>query len=527
MNFLPGFSPDFSFLTLFFPFLLTRLTMNTDKLHKLIHSMSGVEKRHFQQSIRGGKEAKSVQLFLAILKQKEYKEAPLVKKFDYSKNPNGFAVAKNHLSKLVLKTLREASPSSSDYQKLLEQLKNVEILEKRGLRDEALKALQKLQEIATKNQWGAFLLVGEKWKFRLSTVSSIPQLSASGKGEHIDVELQYNIFYRRLVKDNLIYGFNQRLNDTHCYREIITHPLMQRIEETPNLLCQWYFCLVKVELSKSENNIEKRLFWAEKLIAVKYKMGSHGYVEYDWRSTSHFEYLNALIYSRNFSKFQEEYPKMLNYEIPAHRLDLIKHRKRDALLLRLHAFVFEKYSPSIFDDLMQQVELYVKSKNFKKVHTNDMSLMLTIIYLYYSVGQYGKVLEWNAFCDKSVDRDLYVDNHIMKEVLVILSHQQLNNFAHIKSLLPALERHIEKHNRLIPVHVFLLRYIKKIQQPMLKKEKNALLRDFKADMKALIKGGSSGYLLQPEGLLIWAESQLANIPLLEMNQMILEERLKL
>jgi len=497
--------------------------MNTDKLYKLIHSMSALEKRHFQQSIRGGKETKSVQLFLAVLKQKEYEEASLVKKFGYTKNPNGFAVAKNHLYKLILKVLRENSPATNNYQKALEHFKDIEILETRGLRKGALKSLQKLQEIAKTNQWGAFLLAGEKWKYRLTDISEIPELLDPCMGANVDSEIQYENIYRRLVQDNLVHGFNQRLTEMHCYKEIITHPLMQNIEHAPNMLCQWYFCLINVELAKSENDQKKRQIWAEKLIAVKYKMGSHGFVEYDWRTTSHFEYLNSLIMNKNLAKFHEEYPPMLNFEIPEHRLDLLDQRERDALLLRLHAFIYEKYTPEVFDDLIKRAELYMKTKVGKEIFTNDISLVSVIVYLYYSAGQYDKVLEWNVFYSRIIKRDLYVDSYIINQVLVILSHQKLNNFEHIQSLLPALERHMEKHNRLIPVHVFLLRYLKKMQHPVSKRERNALLRDFKSDMKALIKSGSKGYFLQPKSLLLWAESQIMNMTLFEMNQVVFKK----
>lgn len=501
--------------------------MNTNKLYKLIHSMSEVEKRHFQQSVRGGKESKSVQLFLAILKQKKYEEAFLVKKFAYTKNPNGFAVAKNHLYKLILKGLRETSTISSDYQRILEHLKDIEILEKRGLRSAALKSLQKLQEIAAKNQWGAFLLVAEKWKYRLTDISEISEITVPNVGCHVDTEIQYENFYRRLVTDNLIYGFNQRLSEVHCYKEIIADPLMQNIDQAPNLLCQWYFCLVKVELSKSENNTEERRIWAKRLINVRYKMDAHGYVEYDWRTTSHFKYLNALIYNRNLDEFRIEYPKMLNFEIPAHRLDLLEQRDRDALLLRLHSFVYEKYVPEVFNQLIQKAELHMEAKKDKGIRClNDVSLILTIVYLYYSDGQYDKVLEWNVFYNMHIDKDLYVDNYIICQLFVLLSHQKLNHHEHIQSLLPALERHMGKHNRLVPVHVFLLRYIKKVQHPVSKKEKNALLRDFKADMKVLIKSSSQAYLLQPQSLLLWAESQIANMTLFEMNQLIFENGTK-
>lgn len=500
--------------------------MNANKLHKLIHSMSNAEKRHFQQSIRGGRNTKSVQLFLAVLKQKEYEEVSLMKKLGYTENPNGFSVAKNHLYKLVLKGVRETSSTSNDYQKALEYLKNIDILEGRGLRDSALQFLQKLQEIAEKNQWNAFLLVAEKWKYKLSEINEIPDLSILNIGNYIDTEIRYEHFYRRLVQDNLIYGFSQRLNEEHSYKEILSAPLMQSIENVPNLLCKWYFCLIKVELAKSEKNKEQLQIWAEKLIAIKYEMGILGCVENDWCATSHFEYLNALIVNRDLSKFHEEYPKIFEYEIPTHRLDLLNRRKRDALLLRLHAFVFEKYSPEIFDELIKRAELYFETKNCKRIDIKDVSLVTTVIYLYYSSGEYNKVLEWSAYYSEHIDRNLYIDSYVINQVFTILSHQKLNNIEHMVNLIPSLERHMDRHNRLIPVHIFLLRYLKKMQYPVSRKEKNALLRDFKADMKILAKSGSKGHYLQPESLFIWAESQIANMTLFEMNQLVFEEGVK-
>lgn len=497
--------------------------MHTDKLHKLIHSMSSAEKRHFQQSIRGGKDTKSVQLYLAILKQKEYKEAPLVKKFDYTENPNGFAVAKNHLYKLVLKSLRDFSPVSSDYQKILVHCRNIELLERRGLPNEALKSMQKVYDIAEVNQWGVFLLIAEKCKYRLTAIKELPKLPELNIGYHLDIELQYENLYRRISYHNLIYGFNQQQNEKHCYKEVLTHDLMQSIEKAPNFFCRWYFCRIKIELCRSESQAQKHLAWAEKLVNIRDEMNTQGYLIEDWRTTSYFEYLSALIDNRDLSKYHSEYPKILDFEIPASRLNFLHQRNRDTLLLRLRAFIYGKYSRESFDELILVAESYMEDNKDGKLHINDVYLITVVSYLYYSSGDFNKLLEWQVLYSQKIDRDLYVDYHIFNQVIVILSHQMLYNFEHIESLLPALERHMEKHNRLVPIYVFLIRCIKKMQSPLSKKERHALLRDFKSDMKVLIKGGTRNYFLQPEGLLIWADSQIANLTLFEMNIAIFEE----
>lgn len=125
----------------------------TDILFQLIKSLDKGEKRNFKLYATrnsSGEELKVVQLFDALDKMEEYDETLLLKK-NKSIKKQQLSNMKAHLYKQILTSLRLIEDGNIDIQ-LHEQLDFARILYNKGLYLQSLKVLDKLKEIAKRNQ---------------------------------------------------------------------------------------------------------------------------------------------------------------------------------------------------------------------------------------------------------------------------------------------------------------------------------------------------------------------------------------
>ncbi len=484
--------------------------------------MSSAEKRHFHQTVRGGKDAKYVQLFTSIAKQKVYQEDILIKKFGYEDSPNNFAAAKNQLFKLVLKSLREFSSHVSDYQKILRYLKNIEILESRGLSAEALKATKKAKVMALQNDWGIFILLTEHWEQMLSSSSEFPvEPIIPSLGHSIDIRQQYKLLYKRISHDNLLYSsFNYQRSPNHCYPEIVGHELMQ---DDSNLTCEtarWYFCLIKIECCRSLRHTAESSKWAKKMLRVQQCMKSNGFYNKGWKLKGVYEYLLALLENYEIDQLLKDFHLIKDLECPAHRTDLLLAKTRDTLVLETYFLIISDKSKKTLKQLVKDVEEYFFKINKAHLHNNDLILIAGLQYLFYASRQDDMSVKWAVLFEQYADRKIHIKNYIGSKVMSLLSHYGLGNDIYIRNTLPTLERFIKKHNRLNSEYVFLFRALNKLLDAQTKKERESLLRDFKSDMKALQKTNRKNHLLSAQSLMVWADNCLNNKAFLDINRQL-------
>ena len=104
------------------------------ELFNLIQSLSKSEKRFFKlsSSLQEG-EKNYLKLFETIEKQQQYNEAEIKKKYENEKFIQHLPSEKNHLYKLILKSLRGYHSDNSINSILKQELKNIEILYNKAL----------------------------------------------------------------------------------------------------------------------------------------------------------------------------------------------------------------------------------------------------------------------------------------------------------------------------------------------------------------------------------------------------------
>lgn len=123
------------------------------ELFELIKSLTKSEKRFFKlsSSLQEG-EKNYLKIFDAIDRQDEYNEEELKTIFKDETFIRHFPSEKNHLYKLILKSLRAYHADHSISSILHQEIKNIEILFKKGLYKECHKFLQRAKKMATEHE---------------------------------------------------------------------------------------------------------------------------------------------------------------------------------------------------------------------------------------------------------------------------------------------------------------------------------------------------------------------------------------
>ncbi|HEU4718421.1 MAG TPA: hypothetical protein VFU15_11330 [Bacteroidia bacterium] len=134
---------------------------SSDQLHRLIHSLTKQEKRHFKifagrHTI--GEQNNYVLIFDIIDRMKEYDEELLIKKFKGETLLNNLSITKGRLYETILRSLDVFHHNSSVDAQLWKELHYAEILYKKTLYDQCSKRLKSARRLAEKFEKEAVLV---------------------------------------------------------------------------------------------------------------------------------------------------------------------------------------------------------------------------------------------------------------------------------------------------------------------------------------------------------------------------------
>ena len=150
----------------------------SEDLFELIKSLSQTEKGYFKKFVlyqSDEEDANYVKLFDAIDDQEKYNEAALKIKFKSEKFINHLPRTKNYLYYLILKSLRNYNTEISINARLMDMLRNIEILYDKNLIKQCKKLVIRGKELAIEYENYERLIEFSKWEISLTISSSYQQ----------------------------------------------------------------------------------------------------------------------------------------------------------------------------------------------------------------------------------------------------------------------------------------------------------------------------------------------------------------
>ena len=491
----------------------------SNKLFKLIKSLSGSEKRYFKLFITTKDKGhnKYAQLFDAIDAQIEFDEEALRHSIYGSKTieTRKYSELKSYLYDLILRSLQSYDEKSSVDYKLKNMLLGVRTLFKRSLFEDCKDILKKAKKAASGYEDFNTLIEILDWEKKIAY--------AQTDIAFLDKELD------RISGEEKKYL--EQLNNISAYRSVFFKILVSLRKEVYSKSDQQKKELERAIRSPLMKNIDSALSIKAKILF--YRIESI----YFFSSSAFNKFYES---SKVLSSLMENNSWMLKEDVSEYISALSNHIVSCGILgkyaeVRETLDKLKKIRPITKDDsvkisrqyYMNKFRLCINSgefaegreelkKHLKEIEKADRKLFnknsfyFQYFCIYFGSKDYNSALkvlnEWMDVMTGSVERK---DLQSLARILNLIIHYELGNTILLDSLLRSTYRYLNKENRLSEIEKRIMNYIKEAGQSQSRKENRKALEKLKADFEDLSNTPTSGGIFGIFDLEAWIESKIS------------------
>lgn len=492
----------------------------SNKLFKLIQSLSGSEKRYFKLFVnknQTGKGNKYILLFDAIDAQSEYDDEALRSIIYPNQNIQSrkFSELKNYLYELVLKSLQGFDEKTSIEYKLKGMLLNIKVLFKRSHFDDCIEMMQKAKKLAAKYEAFEHNLELLAWEKKIA-YAKIDVNFMDKELDRIEAEEQEclnqlaqlstyrNIFFKVLTrsKQDALMRSEDKVKEM---KNLIEHPLMKNIDRTFSHRGRVVFYRIKSIYHYAILDYDNFYLFGKKLLT---EIEKHTHLLQEDVS----EYISALsnfTYSctilNKYDEVNECLDKFLNIKILTFDDELKIHRQYYQNKFNVCTKI------GTFDEGLIALNQHLKTvEKFDQDAFNRNTFYLSYFYIYFGVGDYDNALEslneWLGLPKTSEREDL----QSLARILNLIIHYEIGNVLLLESLLRSTYRFLSKRNRLYEFEKSVLGFIQKSGKLRSSKELREAFIELKNEFEILAKIPSENAMLRYFNFTAWLESKIDN-----------------
>ncbi len=491
-------------------------------LFKLIKSLTKSEKRYFKlfAGFSGDrKENNSLKLFDAIDALEEYDENFLKEKFKNETFAKQFAVAKNYLQQLIIKSITAYHNESSPVMQIYEMLQSLEVLYDKGHFNICRKIIQRGKELCIENEkhllLERFLELESKILMRNSDFSSV--------SESIDKQVETLNNYKLTLDHKksvfAMYAKTAELGVATTEEEIATlNQLVTSLnpQEPKDVAGKYYlysfynlyYCGVDDHFSMHD--------YAEKIIALL-ELNPFFIEESPGAYLSALNnYCSSLMRFGEIEKVLQLIKKMRG--IPEQKV--FSNKKVEILPSLIFSYGLELYAYMSLGKMDKALALESDIKKMLDEYSNDIhknsvfEISFNMALAHFTVNNYDSTLSWLAEIINSYDLQYREDLYLASRILALMAHYELRNVVLLYNLITSTNRYLKNKKLLNGIESALLQLLKStaITDDETKKEK---LIEFKNTVLQLRHEPVNGKILHSIDLLAWAESKLTKKPMAE------------
>lgn len=506
------------------------------ELFKLVKSLSKSEKRFFKlsSSLQSG-DKNYLKIFDAIDKQAVYDEEALKNEFKKETFIKHLPSEKNHLYKLILKSLRSFYSEQSVSSLLKQEIKNVEILYNKALYRECEKFVSRAKEIAEEHEkfyywyelisWQKKLLEEAYEEGEFST--NLDALVA--EEEKVIAKLrnlaEYQVVYSKI---NLIFrsgGFTRNEQERKVVESIADYHL------------------IKGKNTAISTRASSMCYYIKGLCAATNR-------NYD----DSFQFFNRTreILDNN-QKIKEDSPQryvMTLFHLLRCYTDSKDFVNAEQLIADLRALVGKKGFNStditvrIFTNTYnQQLNLLHVMGDFQKAvdlipeieqgkltfgdkisKEQEITLLYNTAYSYFGIGEYKKALSYLNDVLNDNEQNLRQDLYSFSRLLNLILHYELENYDFLEYVIKSTNRYLSRYERDYQIEDVVIKHIRKLS-----KAANALARldIFEAmnkEVEILLQDHQERVLLEYFNISAWITGKIQKITFSEAVKVMLPKK---
>ena len=489
----------------------------SNKLFKLIKSLSASEKRYFQLYANNGieKSHKYIQLFDAIEVQTEFNDDDL-KKVIYQNEPiesRKYSELKAYLYDLILKSLQKYDEKSSLDFRLKNLLLNIRVLFKRGHYEECKDIIYKANKLANKYEDFSVLLELLAWEKKIAYTQSnivfldrefdrIDRHEKNYLSQLRNISDYQHIFFKIMLsirKENLLRNQEQKL----ALKKLLDDELMISIDKAQSFKASvlylriyglYYYSIL--EYQKFYTTSKQLLELIEsKPVLLKENV------------TEHISALSNSILSCGVLDRYEEVSiglkKLREIKTKTLEDERIIHFQYYSMSFSL-CIAIGNFEQGLFLLQEQQKEL----KKFEARLFESGSFYFSYFYIHFGVGNYDKALEYlNEWLSlpRSAERQ---DLQSLARILNLIVHYEMNNTLLLEYLLRSSYRYLRNRNRAYEIERKVLGFIKDSIKIQGKKELKTAFIQLKESIDEVADHPSENAMLRYFNFTAWIDSKI-------------------
>lgn len=493
------------------------------ELFKLIKSLSKSEKRFFKlsSSLQSG-EKNYLKIFDFIEKQDDYDEVLLKEVFKDEIFIKHLPSEKNHLYKLILKSLRSYYSEESVSSQLKQEIKNVEILYNKALYRECEKFVSRAKQLAQKYEKFYYWFELISWEKKLlesayesgEFTTDLEELVA--EEEMVIAKLrnlaEYTILYSKINHIFRSGGFTRNEKERKDVEAIADYHLIKGKNTALSTRAASICYYVKGLCAATNRNYADSFLFFNKTREI---LDNNPFIKLDATQRyvmTLFHLLRCYIDSGEFAKAEELIVEIrkLRGKKGFNSMDILvrifANVSNQELVLLHTKGEFEK-SIELIDDIEEQQVM------FDEKVSKEMEVLLTYnkAYSYFGIGDYKKALYYLNIVLNDNEQNLRQDIYSFARLFNLVIHFELGNYDFLEYVIKSTSRYLNKQERDYQVENACIKHLRKLAKTTSGVNQIEIFEKMLVDLNELLKDPNEQAVLEYFNIIAWIESKLNRI----------------
>lgn len=492
----------------------------SNELFKLINSLSKSEKRFFKlsSSLQSG-EKNYLKIFDFVEKQSKYDEEELKKHFKKEKFVQHLPSEKNHLYRLILKSLRSFYSENTISSLLKQEIKNVEILYNKALFRECDKFVSRAKKLAQEHEKFYYWFELISWEKKLleeayEAGEFTTDLDELIKEEQLVIEklrnlAEYQVIYSKI---NLVFrsgGFARNSKEREEVERIADYHLIKGKNTALSVRATSMCYYIKGLCAATNRNYAEAFVFFNK---TKDRLDENEKIKVD-SAQRYIMTLAHLCRCHIENKDFDQASKLIT-EIR----ELIDEKGFNSMDIEVkiffNSFILEMRLLQIsgeFELSHQLLERFaLQRENYSEMINKEQEVLFNYnkAYLYFGLGDYKTALNNLNIVLNDNEQNLRQDIYGFARIFNLILHYELQNYDFLEYVIKSTNRYLNKQERTLQIESSLIRYLKKLSKSPSLSNQMVLFESFNEELKTFLQDENEKVLLEYFNISAWVEMKL-------------------
>lgn len=499
-------------------------------LFQLIKALSVSEKGYVKKyCAKNGASPVYLKLLDAIDNQEVYDENKLKQKFKKEKFVKQFSVAKNYLTKSIMRSLRAYHSDSSNNIQVHELLLEIEILYNKRLLGLCEKMLKKAKKIVEDAQLYHHIQELCFWEFRLHLLMPFDNSTDELMAENKALDQQSAFFgteltqYRHLTYEIFSVSFKEGYSVAEHAAGVIekysNNPLLQTPPDSNNAKALARYHNIWSKLYEMGNDFEN-MYKSSKAFVETIQEHPKVFADYVMATVipAHYNLLATSIVLNEEGIFFENLTYLRNiptlYEVKSESTQRLIHYYSLALEFQFytqnsHFHKAKELLPTVLK-VLEEAELQVFGLTMLYIE-----LCYSVAYTYFALGDYEASETWVSETLNYQKERLREDIMCLAHLLHVVNHTEMGNFQYLDYKLRSTYNFILRMKKTQKFEKATLQLLKKVIQARDKEERLHLITVYLEKIRALLDDPAERMMLKNFDMISWLEGRLQGKKFLE------------